>query len=319
MTSARPGPPSGPASASPSATDTGPGSSTYVPELQAAAERAAATSPNASLVALDTRNGEIVATVHGQTGLSGTIAPGSTFKIVSSALLMNKGVVTPSSTAPCPKSASATGKTFTNQDGFEIPNATFEQDFARSCNTAYVALRDRIGDSELSTFATQYFGLNSNSWNVGAPQGTTDGTVPAASGDPDKAAQMIGQGSLKMNPMTMASVVATAITGEFHQPVLKRGLEVHTAAKKLPAKVTAWMRQMMATCATSGTAAETFRGMSGVGAKTGTAEVGTSTNGWMVAYRGHIAVAVVVEGGSSGSGAAGPVVRGFLSAVSPKA
>ncbi|WTW93871.1 penicillin-binding transpeptidase domain-containing protein [Streptomycetaceae bacterium NBC_01309] len=301
-------------SASPTAAETGPGSSTRVPELQAAAEQATAGKPQASLVALNIHTGEIVATVDRDTGMSGVIAPGSTFKIVSSALLLKKGVVTPNSKVPCPKTAVA-GQSFHNLGNFEIPDATFRQDFARSCNTAFVELRSKIGDSELSTFSTDYFGLNSDAWQVGEG-GTTDGTVPASTGDADKAAQMIGQGSLKMNPMTMASVVATAVTGKFHQPTLVRGGEVYKTGKALPDNVVSGIKDMMRACATSGTAASTFKGMPGVGAKTGTAEVGSSgTNGWMVAYRGDIAVAVVVIGGESGSGAAGPIVRSFLSAV----
>jgi len=52
------------------------------------------------------------------------------------------------------------------------------------------------------------------------------------------------------------------------------------------------------------------------GAKTGTAEVVSNgkviTNGWMVGYRGDVAFAVVVEGGASGSKAAGPILKNFL-------
>ncbi|MGW0659453.1 penicillin-binding transpeptidase domain-containing protein [Streptodolium elevatio] len=306
-------PPSTSASPSPTAAETGPGSGTRVPELQAAAEQATAGKPQASLVALNIHTGEIVATVKGDTGMSGVIAPGSTFKIVSSALLLKKGVVTPDTKVPCPKTAVA-GQAFHNVDNFEIPDATFRQDFARSCNTAFVELRSKIGDSELSAFSTDYFGLNSNAWQVGEG-GTTDGTVPAATDDADKAAQMIGQGALKMNPMTMASVVATAVTGQFHQPILVRGGETYKNTRPLPKNVVSGIKDMMRACATSGTAASTFRGMPGVGAKTGTAEVGNGTNGWMVAYRGDIAVAVVVIGGESGSGSAGPIVRSFLSAV----
>ncbi|WP_436774953.1 penicillin-binding transpeptidase domain-containing protein [Yinghuangia sp. YIM S09857] len=301
------------ASASPTAVDTGPGSRTYVPELQEAAERATSGNSNAALVALDIHTGEIVAVVNRGPGMSGLTPPGSTFKIVSSALLLKKGVVTPDKKVPCPKTAIA-GQAFHNLDNFEIPNATFRQDFARSCNTAFVNLRSEIGDSELSTFASEYFGLNSESWQVGEG-GTTDGRVPPSRGDADKAAQMIGQGSLQMNAMTMASVVATAVTGKFHQPILVRGGDVHRTSKALPQNVVSGIKDMMRACATNGTAASTFQGMSGVGAKTGTAEVGNGTDGWMVAYRGDIAVAVVVEGGSSGSGSAGPIVRSFLSAV----
>lgn len=308
------GSPSASASPSPS---TGPGSSTIVPELQAAAERAVGGNAAASLIAIDVRNGEIVATVHRQAGMSGAVAPGSTFKIVTSALLVQKGVVKVSSKAPCAKTTTVNGQEFHNVDGMVMPNATFREDFAHSCNTAFIDLRDRIGDDELSTYATRYFGLNSDAWKVAEGQGSVDGVVPPATSENDKAAQMIGQGTLKMNPLTMASVVATALTGTFHQPVLERGLPVYKRTEKLPASVTAAIRTMMVDCATTGSAAALFGNMPGVGAKTGTAEVGDATNGWMVAFRGNIATAVYVEGGASGSSAAGPIIRDFLAAVQP--
>jgi cell division protein FtsI/penicillin-binding protein 2 len=52
-----------------------------------------------------------------------------------------------------------------------------------------------------------------------------------------------------------------------------------------------------------------------VGAKTGTAEYGTSgqTHAWMVAFHDDLAVAVFVETGESGSGTAGPLLLDFLS------
>ncbi|MEU8134011.1 penicillin-binding transpeptidase domain-containing protein [Streptodolium elevatio] len=304
-------------SASSSGTPSGTGASTLVPELQAAAERAVGQNAAASLIALDMRNGEIVSTVHRQAGMSGTVAPGSTFKIVTSALLLQRGIVTASAKVPCPKFTTVNGQSIHNVGYMEMPGATFRDDFAHSCNTAFINLRDRIKDDELSTYATRYFGLNSDAWKVATGQGSVDGVVPPAHNANEKAAQMMGQGGLVMNPLTMASVVATALTGKFHQPVLERGMPVYTRSETLPPNVTKTIREMMVACATTGSAASVFQGMPGVGAKTGTAEVGDGTNGWMVAFRGDIAVAVYVEGGDSGSGAAGPIVRDYLSAVTP--
>jgi cell division protein FtsI/penicillin-binding protein 2 len=293
----------------------GRGSPTIVPALQEAAVRAVGPNSAASLIALDMRNGEIVSTVHRQAGMSGAVAPGSTFKIVTASMFLTKGVVSPDGSAPCPANTNVNGQNFHNVSGMSIPNATFRQAFAHSCNTSLINLRDKIGDRELADFSTKYFGLNSDAWKVATGQGSVDGVVPAATGENDKAAQFIGQGALKMNPLTMASVVATAVTGKFRQPVLERGMNVHTVKDRLPREVSAAVKSMMIDCATTGSAKDVFRGMPGVGAKTGTAEVGDATNGWMVAFRGDIAVAVYVEGGTSGSGAAGPIVRDYLTAV----
>ena len=54
-----------------------------------------------------------------------------------------------------------------------------------------------------------------------------------------------------------------------------------------------------------------------VHAKTGTAEVAdgskTTTNAWMIGYRGDLAFAVLVEGGTSGAHDAAPLVSSLLS------
>ncbi|NUS57239.1 MAG: hypothetical protein HOV66_20630, partial [Streptomycetaceae bacterium] len=257
------------ASASPEPSDTGPGSRTIDPELQAVAE-AAVGDRNIALVALNVDNGEIVAITGQNDALSGATAPGSTFKIVTSALLLSKGIVSPNGSVPCPATSNVDGQAFHNVDNMAIPGATFRRDFARSCNTAFIEQRGKIGNSDLADFSRTYFGLNSNAWQVKPGLGTVDGKVPAAGSENEKAAQMIGQGRVQMNAMTMASVVATAITGEFHQPILVRGGPVYSTKAKLPRSVTTAIRGMMADCATNGTAKDVFRGIPGVGAKTGT-------------------------------------------------
>lgn len=73
---------------------------------------------------------------------------------------------------------------------------------------------------------------------------------------------------------------------------------------------------MMRAVATSGTASARLSSLSGVGAKTGTAEEGDGTNGWLTAYNNDLAVASLVEGGSSGVGSAGYVVWDLLTAGS---
>lgn len=54
-----------------------------------------------------------------------------------------------------------------------------------------------------------------------------------------------------------------------------------------------------------------------IGAKTGTAEVsdGEPGNGWLVAHRGNVAVACVVEQGVTGGGSAGTVLHSLPATV----
>lgn len=69
--------------------------------------------------------------------------------------------------------------------------------------------------------------------------------------------------------------------------------------------------------ATSGTGAAAMAGLGGdIGAKTGTAEVGsqTNSNSWFTGYRGDVAAAAVPLDGGHGGDAAGPIVAAVLRA-----
>ncbi|CAL9510397.1 penicillin-binding transpeptidase domain-containing protein [Streptomyces sp. MPA0124] len=287
---------------------------------QAAAEKALgkADGKNAALVALRIDNGEVLALANSPSSgfnraASGTYAPGSTWKIVTSSALLLKGAVAPDDVVDCPKYLTV-GKEFHNVETSEHPGATFRKDFTESCNTAFISLRGKLDDGELGKVARTYFGVGQE-WHVGIP--TYDGSVPAPKDATEKAASMIGQGRIQANPLIMASVTATAVSGEFHQPSLTAGNEDGTRTEPLPGKVVTQLRELMRATVTDGTA-RVLAGLPGeVGAKTGTAEVSDDqdNNGWLVAHRGNVAVAVVVEEGVTGGGSAGPVVHSLLSAV----
>ncbi|MCC8335061.1 penicillin-binding protein [Streptomyces sp. R1] len=287
---------------------------------QAAAEKALgkADGKNAALVALRVDNGEVLALANSPSSgfnraASGTYAPGSTWKIVTSSALLLKGAVAPDDVVDCPKYLTV-GKEFHNVETSEHPGATFRKDFTESCNTAFISLRGKLDDGELGKVARTYFGVGQE-WHVGIP--TYDGSVPAPKDATEKAASMIGQGRIQANPLIMASVTATAVSGEFHQPSLTAGNADGTRTEPLPGKVVTQLRELMRATVTDGTA-RVLAGLPGeVGAKTGTAEVSDDqdNNGWLVAHRGNVAVAVVVEEGVTGGGSAGPVVHSLLSAV----
>ncbi|MFD9903454.1 penicillin-binding transpeptidase domain-containing protein [Streptomyces sp. NPDC059063] len=294
---------------------------TIDPAWQAAAERALAAKAkgkDAALVALRVDDGEILAVANSPAGgfnraLSGTYAPGSTFKVVTTGALLLKDAVEPGDTVDCPRYLTV-GKQFHNVEKSEHRGATFREDFAESCNTAFIGLRDELDDDGLGEVAGRYFGMGQK-WRTGIP--SFDGAVPAPRDETEKAAAMIGQGRVLANPLVMASVTATAVSGTFRQPALVRGQQDTTVTKDLPPRVVGQLRAMMRTTVTDGTA-RILAGLPGdVGAKTGTAEVseGTPNNGWMVAHRGNVAIACVVEKGRTGGASAGPVVRDLLTAV----
>ncbi len=300
--------------------DDGPVRTTLDARWQAAAERALerADAKNAALVALRIDDGEILAVANSPAAgfnraVSGTYAPGSTWKIVTSSALLLKDAVAPDDVVDCPKYLTV-GKRFQNVETSEHPGATFRKDFTESCNTAFISLRGELGEGELGDVAKKYFGVG-QTWHVGIP--SYDGSVPVPRDATEKAASMIGQGRVQANPLIMASVTATAVSGTFHQPTLVDGTEDTTRTTPLPREVVTQLRTLLRATVTEGTA-RVLAGLPGeIGAKTGTAEVSDEqdNNGWMVAHRGNVAVACVVEEGVTGGGSAGPVIRELLSAV----
>ncbi|EGX58221.1 penicillin-binding protein [Streptomyces zinciresistens K42] len=295
---------------------------TLNPALQAAAEKQVASKSRASVVVLRPSTGEILAFANSSRGFNaafqGSLAPGSTMKVVTASMLLEKGLAGINKQHPCPKYFSYGGWKFQNLNKFEIKGGTFKASFARSCNTAFISQAPKLDDNSLTQQAEQVFGLRMGTWAVGVP--TFDGSVPVQS-NAQMAASLIGQGGVRMNPLTMASVSATIKTGTFKQPYLVSpevdGRTLATAARSMSAGTLSQLRELMAYTAAAGTAAEAMAGVSGdVGAKTGSAEVDgqKKPNGWFTAYRDDLAAAGVVQEGGHGGSTAGPIVAALLKA-----
>ncbi|MEU3523827.1 penicillin-binding transpeptidase domain-containing protein [Streptomyces sp. NPDC038707] len=293
---------------------------TLSPALQAAAERQVDKRAKASVVVLRPSTGEILAVAnsgHGfNTAFQGSLAPGSTMKIITASLLIDKGLASADKPHPCPKTFTYGGWKFHNDDDFEIKGGTFKASFARSCNTAFISQAKKLDDDDLTKQAQQVFGLSMNNWAIGVP--SVDGSVPVQSAA-QMAAELIGQGGVRMNPLNMASVAATVKAGSFHQPYLVAPSVDHrrlaTAARTLSPKTLSQLRELMRYTAASGTAAEAMAGLGpDYGAKTGSAEVDgqKKPNGWFSAYRGDLAAAGVVQAGGHGGDTAGPIVAELL-------
>ncbi|WP_405583739.1 penicillin-binding transpeptidase domain-containing protein [Streptomyces sp. NBC_01092] len=295
--------------------------------VQAAAEKAVKKYAQSSVVAVKPSTGEVLAVAnHREDGFNaafeGRVAPGSTMKILTSAMLIDNGVTTMNGPAPCPATATWQSQTFKNLDGLkadESASATLANGFLRSCNTAFIKLvdEDPLTDASLTNEAQERFGLGRDDWKTGIV--SFDGSVPASSG-PDRAANAIGQGQVQMSPLNLASVTATAITGDFRQPYLispeldDRQL---ATAKGLPSSTAAQLKQMMQLTATQGTAAPAMSGLGGdIGAKTGSAEVDgkATSDSWFTGFRDDVAAAAMSQQGGHGGDAAGPIVAAVLRA-----
>ncbi|WP_322620040.1 penicillin-binding transpeptidase domain-containing protein [Streptomyces acidicola] len=297
---------------------------TLSPSLQKTAEKQVSAKKQASVVVMRPSTGEILAAANSNPNFNvafqGSLAPGSTMKIVTAAMLIEEGLASSDKPHPCPKYETYGGWKFQNVDKFKIDGGTFKSSFAASCNTAFISQAKKLDNDSLTKETQQVFGLGLNNWSVGVP--TFDGAVPVQS-DAQMAASLIGQGGVRMNPLNMASVVATAKTGEFKQPYLVApsvdDRSLATASRKMPSKVQTQLRDLLQYTAAAGSAAEPMAGLGpDFGAKTGSAEVDgqKKPNGWFTAWKGDLASAGVVQQGGRGGKSAGPIVAALLKAGS---
>ncbi|MEV6330704.1 penicillin-binding transpeptidase domain-containing protein [Streptomyces sp. NPDC051909] len=298
-------------------------------EVQAAAEKAVARQGKASVVAIQPSTGAVRAVANSPAGgfntaFQGKTMPGSTMKIVTAALLLEKGLVKADQVTDCPREAVYNGRTIRNLDGFSLEGKTFGHAFAKSCNTAFIKKIDDVKDVEGDDFglareAREVFGIGLD-WKTGIL--SEDGSVPEVS-DAAAAEQYIGQGTVTMNPLNIASITATAKDGTFRQPYLVAAdvdnREFAKAERKLPTAVARQLRDMMRTTATAsyGTATGAMASVGGdKGAKTGSAEVDGQgvSDSWFTGFSDDLAAAAFVQSGGHGGTAAGPVVAQVLRA-----
>ncbi|MGW0789009.1 penicillin-binding transpeptidase domain-containing protein [Streptomyces sp. NPDC002911] len=295
-------------------------------DAQAAAETAVKQFSGASVVAVQPSTGSIRAVANNpatgfNAAMQGVQAPGSTLKIMTAAMLLEKGLVTANGPAECPKEVLYQGRTFHNLDHFELPgSSSFTTSFARSCNTAFIKKIDEVDDdAALAKEARDVFGIGLD-WKTGIT--SVDGKVPEEAGG-EAAAQYIGQGTVQMNALNIASITATARTGTFRQPVIvPQSLDdrqLATASRSLSQNVTRQLNDMMRATASWGTGKAAMTSVGGdKGAKTGSAEVDgqATSNSWFTGFSDDLAAAAVVQSGGHGGDAAGPVVAAVLRAGS---
>jgi cell division protein FtsI/penicillin-binding protein 2 len=288
--------------------------------MQAAAEAALdVTTKPAALVAVQASTGDLLAVANRPVdsydrALSGLYPPGSSFKIATTAALLARGIDV-ASNVPCRPSIVVDGKPFKNFEGEAFGATSFAEDFARSCNTAFISLADRITQGQLAA-AAHLLGIGRR-WTLPVP--SAGGQVPPT-GDPvEHAADMIGQGRVLVSPLAMALAAGAIDSGSWHAPVLvtdPAGQRSGSTSAALPPGIDTTLRQLMRLVVTSGTGTAANLPGAPVYGKTGTAEYGTGTppptHAWFVGFRGDIAFAVIVEGGGIGGQAAAPIAAKFL-------
>jgi hypothetical protein len=273
----------------------------------------------AALVAIKPSTGGIVAVANRpQRGfsraLTGRYPPGSTFKVVTSLALLQKGV-TPETPVACPKETTVNGRRFSNAEEEELGNVTFRDAFFHSCNTAFAELAQRLTPEELVA-AAKLFGFNTDT-AAGAP--VTRSEVPLPRGTVDLVSAAIGQSRLSVTPLQMASVAATVANGGYRVPHFVDRLD-NTGSTPLPPGTAATLQSLMRLVVSSGTGRKAALPGTPVSGKTGTAEFGTAdppkTHAWFISFRGDLAASVIVEDAPGfGGDIAAPIAADFYRRV----
>ncbi len=282
--------------------------------------------------------------------------PGSTFKVVTAAAGLESRAVT--ATTPDYPVVTEYTPPFTRQGISNFGGApcggTLFVILARSCNSSFAQMAVEQTGPDPMVATAERFGFN-DAPPIDLPDPArsvypTDfgeiverppGRPPVYSDAPKLAQTAIGQNDVRATPLQMALVAAgVAAGGEVPVPhvmdeirardgsVVER-YEPEVWRKAVAPADAATLRQAMVGVVADGTARNMAIQGFEVGAKTGTAQLGTTpprSHGWMIAFAGRpgqdptVAVAVIVENLSgasaeTGGSTAGPVARAVLAAA----
>lgn len=245
---------------------------------------------------------------------TGRYPTGSTMKVITSIALLENGV-TPETRVSCPKEIKVNGRVIRNAEQEELGEISFRDAFIHSCNTAFIQLAQKLGPDDLPKAAAR-FGFGTD-LGLGTPAGVSQ--VPQPSGLVDQVSEAIGQGRVLATPLQMAVVAADVAAGGYRKPHVVE-LPVPPPLDPMAPGVAATLQDFMRGVVTSGTGTKAQLPGTPVAGKTGTAEFGTTvplrTHAWFIAFRGDLAVAVIVEDGGFGGDAAAPLAAEFLKRVS---
>ncbi len=331
--------------------------------IQKAAEDAIRTSPSraGAAVVLDPRNGEILALAsipdydpnqfllpegtvklakfpEFNLALSGTFEPGSTFKIISGAAMLNENRVLPGDRTFCPGYFELGKHVFRcwQKKGHQYQEWT--SGLANSCDVYFYKMGLRVGADLIERYG-RIFGLGQRtrialpgekSGNMFGPQARR--ARKAGWHDGDTCNLSIGQGEMLVTPLQMAVVVAAvANRGQMWRPHFVNRIEYSDGRPEyrqkaellgtIDLKPQTWdlLHAGLLEVVRSGTGVRMQTPGLTIAGKTGTAQnPHGDDHAWFVAYAGKegepptLAVSVLIQQGGHGSEAAGPVARKII-------
>ena len=257
--------------------------------------------------------------------------PGSIMKVVTSAALFRSGINT-TDLYESTGSAIINGQVINEQNGRAFGWVNYNMALADSCNAYFATFGVQAGDKNFLS-AVKGFGFGQKvpfELNIPMSSITNATKIPAKLPTNLLAASTFGQGEVLVTPFHMALIAAgianhgVIMTPHLVERVLDPAQTVVFKQKPQP-----WLTALskeeadkitsaMVTAVTDGTAAPGALPDVQVAAKTGSAEPGgnVSTHAWYIAFAPaeapQIAIAVIVEHGGTGGGAAAPIARQII-------
>ncbi|MFA6093042.1 MAG: penicillin-binding protein 2 [Elusimicrobiota bacterium] len=337
-------------------------------KLQAAAEDAIRSSPSkrGAVVVLDPKNGDVLAfssipdfdpnvflmSEHDpdrpritnipefNQPIAGTYAPGSTFKIITSAAIINEGKISVSDRIFCPGYFHLGNKKFRCWEKKGHRYQDWLAGITNSCDTYFYQMGLRVGGDAIERYQKMFrIGEETRIGLPGEKSGKRFGPEERRKRgkswyDGDTVNLSIGQGELLVTPIQMASVVmAVANRGTIWRPQFVRRIEYvdgsvydakPEALGRVELKPETWdmLQKGLENVVQAGTGGGVQVSGVMVAGKTGTAQnPHGEDHAWFVFYAGKpgelptLAGTVLVPHGGHGGSAAGPVARKIIEAA----
>ncbi|PJA11840.1 MAG: penicillin-binding protein 2 [Elusimicrobia bacterium CG_4_10_14_0_2_um_filter_56_8] len=273
--------------------------------------------------------------------LQGTYPPGSIFKIITSAALLESGRVDPQETVNCHGYYDAGSRVFKCWNKKGHGKVAFTEALAKSCDVYFYTTSQKAGALAVEKEARAFrVGKVSGIPLPGEKSGNVFGPSLRAAKKSywfigDTLNQAIGQGETLMTPMQAAGLIAAVANGGvFHRPyfverIVRSDGQLYARGKpevlsRVQLKPSTWtqIRQALRDVILDGTARSARINGAEVYGKTGTAQNPQGKDhAWFVAYAtvnnepAKIAVAVLVEHGEHGSSSAAPIAKAVIEAA----
>lgn len=283
--------------------------------VQLAAERAlAAVTKPAAIVIVDTRTSEVLASVSRpidgfDRAFLGTYPPGSSFKIVTLAALLQNGMDAYDE-VDCPSEVTLGGVRFPNAGNRDLGSVTLATAFAESCNTTFTAMAVEHLSGTLLGAVARAFGFEVGP-DAGLPAATP--RYPDPIDTAELAASAMGQGRVLVTPLQQAAIAAAVASAGWMPPTVLAGT---TDRIRIPLDpdVAADVADLMLLVVTEGTGGMAQVPGEVVRGKTGSGEFNDQgdTHAWFVGYWDNMAIAIIVEDGGSGGQTAAPIAAAII-------